>query len=201
MRIGLPGASDKLAALQGKYVGSNAPRSIIVATQLGPEFQAGTKVAVSMTSPTGIVSFVTQIDALGTAPFSHVFLQYPKVVNLRNVRSAVRVGVDVSAQVANFSSDDYLEMQTAQIVDISVRGLKLASKAVLGEIGDELGIHMYATLDDIVKDIMLTGVIRTRAELGGNQTCGVEFLQLDENKRVLLYAYVFNMVQRNGAQT
>ena len=199
MRIALPGAGTKQS--QGKYIGSDIPRSIIAATQVGPDLQVGAKVVISMTSPTGIVTFASQIEAIGSAPFQHVFLQYPKMVNLRNVRSAVRVSVDVSAQVANFSDEDHLEMQPAQIVDISVRGLKLTSQAVLGNIGDELGIHMYAALDDIVRDVMLTGIIRTRASGDGGETCGVEFTQLDENKRVLLYAYVFNMVQRNGPQT
>jgi hypothetical protein len=200
MRIALPGANSKQSMTQGKYMGSDISRAIVAAAQVGPDLQVGAKVAVSMTSPTGIITFASQIDAIGTAPFPHVFLQYPKTVNLRNVRSAVRVSVDVSAQVANFTAEDHLEMQPAQIADISVSGLKLASQAVLGDIGDELGIHMYITLDDIVRDVMLTGVIRTRASGSNGETCGVEFTQLDENKRVLLYAYVFNMVQRNGPQ-
>lgn len=201
MRIALAGSSAKQSMTQGKYIGSDTPRAIIAAAQVSPDLHVGAKVAVSMTSPTGIVTFASQVESIGTTPFPHVFLQYPKIVNLRNVRSAVRVSVDVSAQVANFSDEDHLEMQPAHIADISVRGLKLTSQAVLGDIGDELGIHMYITLDDIVRDVMLTGVIRTRASAEGGETCGVEFTQLDENKRVLLYAYVFNMVQRNGPQT
>lgn len=201
MRITLPSINDKQPILQGRYVGSDAPRAIIAAAQARAELPVGTKVVVSMTSPTGIVTFASQIDAVGAAPFPHIFLQYPRTVNLRNVRSAVRVSVDVSAQVANFSSEDHLEMQPAQIIDMSVSGLKLTSQAMLGSIGDELGIHMYVTLDDIVRDIMLTGIIRARTSNASGETCGVEFTQLDENKRVLLYAYVFNMVQRNGPQT
>ncbi len=201
MRIALPGASDKSASVQGKYIGSYAPRAIIVGAQVNAEFRAGVKVAVSMTSPTGIVTFASQIEAVGAAPFPHVFLLYPKMVNLRNVRSAVRVNVGVAAQVANFSTDDNVEMQPAQIVDMSVSGLKLAAQTKLGEVGDELAIHMYITLDDIVRDIMLTGIIRTRTAVADGENCGVEFTQLDENKRVLLYAYVFNLVQRHGPQT
>lgn len=201
MRIALSGADAKQSMVQGKYIGSEVPRAIIAAAQMNADLHVGAKVAISMTSPTGIVTFASQIESIGATPFAHVFLRYPKIVNLRNVRSAVRVSVDVSAQVANFSAEDHLEMLPAQIADISVRGLKLSSQAVLGNVGDELGIHMYITLDDIVRDIMLTGIIRTRASIDGGETCGVEFTQLDENKRVLLYAYVFNMVQRNGPQT
>lgn len=200
MRIALPGGADKGGTMHGKYVGSFAPRSIIVAAQAVAELQVGVKVAVSMTSPTGIVTFASQIDAIGNNPFPHVFLQYPKLVNLRNVRSAVRVNVGVPAQVANFSADDHLEMQPAQILDMSVLGLKMLSPNKLGEIGDEVAIHMYITLDDIVRDITLNGVIRARATTASGETFGVEFSQLDDNKRVLLYAYVFNLVQRNGPQ-
>lgn len=201
MRIALPDGGDRHAAVQGKYVGSDSPRAIVVAAAVDSSFRVGVKVAVSMTSPTGIVTFASQIEGVGAAPFPHLFLLYPKLVHLRSVRSAVRVNVGVSAQVANFSADDHLEMQPAQIVDISVRGLKLLSKEALGGVGDELAIHMYVTLDDIVRDIMLTGIVRARASVADGETCGVEFTQLDENKRVLLYAYVFNMVQRHGPQT
>lgn len=200
MRIALPGVTDKSATVQGKYLGSDAPRAIIAAAKLGADLQTGVKVAVSMTSPTGIVTFASQIEAIGAVPFPHVFLQYPKVVSLRSVRSAVRVGVEMVAQVANLSADDHLEMQPAQVIDISVKGLRLSSTQALGEVGDELVIHMNITLDDIVRDLMLTALIRSRTLAADGETCGVEFTQLDENKRVLLYAYVFNMVQRNGPQ-
>lgn len=201
MRIALSAAADKHATVQGKYIGSDAQRAIVASASAGADFRPGVKVAVSMTSPTGIVTFASEILAASAVPFPHVFLQYPRLVNLRHVRSAVRVNVGVSAQVANFSADDHCEMQPAQIVDMSVRGLKLSSKQVLGDIGDELAVHMYLTLDDIVRDIMLTGIIRTRTAVADGETCGVEFTQLDENKRVLLYAYVFNMVQQHGPQT
>ncbi len=199
MRVALSGGG-KPAMLQAKYIGSDIPRTIVAAAKAGADFPMGAKVAVTMTSPTGIVSFASQIESIGVAPIPHVFLQYPKVVNLRSVRSAVRVGVDVSAQVANFSSEDHLEMQPAQIIDMSVLGLKLVSTLELGNIGDELGVHLYMTLDDIVRDVMLTGVIRARAPGASGESYGVEFNQLDENKRVLLYAYVFSMMQRNGPQ-
>lgn len=201
MRIALAGAGDKPVTVQGKYVGSDTSRAIVVSASMDSNFRPGVKVAVSMTSPTGIVTFASEIQAAGTVPFPHFFLLYPHTVHLRNVRAAVRVSVDVSAQVANFNTEDHLEMQPAQIIDMSVRGLKLLSKEALGGIGDELAIHMYITLDDIVRDIMLTGIVRTRTSVADGETCGVEFTQLDENKRVLLYAYVFNMVQRNGPQT
>lgn len=202
MRITVPGASEKQVVLQAKYVGSSPPRSIVAALLNEANLRIGVKVAVSMTSPTGIVTFASQIEALSAAPFAHLFLLYPEAIHLRNVRAAVRVNVGVSAQVANLNADDHLEMQPSQIVDISVSGLRLAADMPLGEIGDELAVHMHISLDDIVRDIMLTGKIRahTVAEKSGLHTYGVEFTELDENKRVLLYAYVFNMVQRYGAQ-
>ncbi len=200
MRLSPAGSNDKKASIQARYIGCDSLRAIVASARLSDDFHVGTSVAVSMTSPTGIVTFASQIEAIGSAPFPHVFLTYPKAIHMRHVRSAVRVSVDVSAQVANFSADDHLEMSSAQVVDMSVRGLKLVSTNTLGDIGDELGIHIYITLDDIVRDIMLNGIIRSRTATADGETCGVEFTRLDENKRLLLYAYVFNMVQRNGPQ-
>ena len=200
MRVALAAGSDRKLTVQGRYVGSHAPRAIVAAAQVNGEFPVGTGVVVSMTSPTGIVTFASQVEAVNPTPFPHMFLQYPQQVHLRSVRSAVRVGVDVSAQVANFSADDLLETVPAQVVDMSVRGLKLMSTVKLGEVGDELAIHMYMTLDDIERDIMLNGIVRACTTEVGGESCGVEFTQLDENKRLLLYAYVFNMVQRHGPQ-
>ena len=99
MRITLSGSGDKSTAILAKYIGSLPSQAIVAAAPANPNLRAGTKVAVSMTSPTGIVTFASQIETAGTAPFAHLFLQWPDAVHVRNVRAAVRFNVGVSAQV------------------------------------------------------------------------------------------------------
>jgi hypothetical protein len=163
----------------------------------------------SLVTATGIVNFASQIEGLSSTPFPHVFLTYPKVINMRNVRAAVRVNVEIEAQVANLDALDMVEMQPSRVIDMSVLGLKLGSSTALGEVGDELAINVRLAFEDIVRDVTVNGKIRTQTQTQIQATdphnafpyvFGVEFLPLDEDKRVLLYAFVFNMVQRYGAQ-
>jgi hypothetical protein len=208
MKLMLSGATTNQANIQATFVGALAPRSIIAAVPaavLGAGFEIGTKVGISMVSATDVVTFATLVEAASAAPFPHLFLSYPATVNVRKVRAAARVNVGVSAQVTNLSGDDPVEMLDAQILDMSVNGLKLASKQALGQMGDELAVHVQLTFDDIVRDIMLTGQIRSHgvtAEAGNpfSQLCGIEFSDMVEDKRVLLYAFVFCMIQRFGPQ-
>jgi hypothetical protein len=189
-------------AVTGKYVGCQRPHAIVVAvpaSAIGGTLRLGAKVACSLVTATGIVN---------AQPFPHVFLTYPKIINMRNVRAAVRVNVDLEAQVVNLDSLD-MEMQEARVIDMSVLGLKLGSSTVLGAVGDEVSIHLRLAFEDIVRDVTLAGKIRaqtqTQMELVAAQSTfpyvlGIEFLELDEDKRVLLHAFVFHSVQRYGAQ-
>lgn len=196
-------------AVTGKYVGCQRPHAIVVAvpTSAIGALRLGAKVACSLVTPTGIVNFVSQVEGVNNQPFPHLFLTYPKVINMRNVRAAVRVNVDIEAQVANL--DDMVEMQPTRVIDMSVSGLKLGSSAPLGAVGDEVAIHMQLAFEDIVRDVLLAGNIRTQTQtqiesIAGQSTypfvIGIEFQGLDEDKRVLLHAFVFYMVQRFGAQ-
>lgn len=199
-------------AVTGKYVGCQRPHAIVVAvpaSAIGGTLRMSARIACSLVTATGIVNFISQVEAISNLPFPHVFLTYPKVINMRNVRAAVRVNVDIEAQVANLDSLDMLEMQEARVIDMSVLGLKLGSGSVLGEVGDEVSIHLRLAFEDIMRDVTLAGKIRTQTQtqlepIATQQAfpfvLGVEFLELDEDKRVLLHAFVFNRVQRDGAQ-
>ena len=208
MKLIFPGAANAQSTVQAKYIGVQVSRSIIAAVPaaaLGSELKVGGRVAVSMVSATDIATFTTVIEAAHSAPFPHVFLAYPDAISVRNVRAAARVNVGVSAQVTNLSSEDHLEMHDAQILDMSISGLKLASREKVGQLGDELAVHVQLSFDNIERALMLTGNIRSQslaAEANNpfSQLYGVEFASLDEDKRVLLYAFVFCMIQRFGPQ-
>jgi hypothetical protein len=208
MKLTIASTGKTLATVQARFVGFHAGRSIVAvvpATALASGLDAGAKVAVSLVTPTDIATFTSSIEAVANHPFCHLFLHYPESINVRKVRSAARVSVGVSAQVTNLSSEDPLEMHDAQVMDMSISGLRLVTKEVIGNIGDELGVHVQLSLDDINRNIMLTGSIRSESEateLGneGSRTYGVEFSPMDDDKRVWLYAFVFCMLQRLGPQ-
>jgi hypothetical protein len=211
VKVMAAGADSGPPAVTGKYVGCQRPHAIVVAvpaSAVGGTLRLGARVACSLVTATGIVNFASQVEGVNAQPFPHVFLTYPKIINMRNVRAAVRVNIDLEAQVINLDSLD-MEMQEARVIDMSVLGLKLGSNTVLGAVGDEVSIHLRLAFEDIVRDVTLAGKIRaqtqTQMELVAAQSTfpyvlGIEFLELEEDKRVLLHAFVFHSVQRYGAQ-
>jgi hypothetical protein len=122
VKIMIAGGENHSPAVTGKYVGCLRPHATVVAvpaSAMASTLRLGAKVAVSLATSTGIVNFISQVDNLSNLPFPHVFLAYPKTINMRNVRAAVRVDVDIAAQVANLDALDMLEMQSGQIIDLS----------------------------------------------------------------------------------
>lgn len=212
VKLVVAGSDGNLPAVTGKYVGFQRPQAVVVAvpaSAMSGAMRVGAKVACSLVTATGIVNFTSQVEGVNSTPFTHIFLTYPKTINVRNVRAAVRVDINLPAQVANLDSRDMVEMQPSQIIDMSVLGLKLGSSTPLGDIGDELAIHIRLAFEDIGRNVIVNGKIRTQtqSQIDAADTpntfpyvLGVEFVELDEDKRVLLYAFVLNMVQRYGAQ-
>ena len=212
VKVMAAGVDSGPPAVTGKYVGCQRPHAIVVAvpaSAVGGTLRLGARVACSLVTATGIVNFASQVEGVNNLPFPHVFLTYPKVINMRHVRNAVRVNVDIEAQVANLDALDLVEMQEARVIDMSVLGLKLGSNTVLGAVGDEVAIHLRLAFEDIVRDVTLAGKIRAQTQTQMEPVAvqstfpfvlGIEFLELDEDKRVLLHAFVFNRVQRFGAQ-
>jgi hypothetical protein len=208
MKLSVLGPDRRRHAVQAQYIGCRAPRVILVTVPtraVGLVLRVGSKVGVSALTPTGIVSFVSAVEVLNSQPFVYAHLLYPAAVQVRSVRAAARVNVELGAGVTNLEDLDHLESLPARVLDISVRGLKLGADVELGRVGDELSIHVQLAFDDISRDLSLNGKIRSRRladSLSGPfaHVFGVEFTALDEDKRVLLHAYVLNMLRRNGAQ-
>lgn len=208
MKLVVPGAEQGQQVVHAQYIGCHAPHSVVAAVMskaAGPLLRAGVRVAASAVTPTGIVSFAATVEAVGSIPFAYVHLSYPASISLRSVRAAVRVDLELPARITNLDAPDNLEAHPAQILDMSVRGLRFGSATEIGRVGDELSIHARLAFDDIQRDITLSGKIRShplRTDVARMfaHVYGVEFTALDDDKRVLLHAFVLNMVQSHGAQ-
>lgn len=208
MKISVLGTDQRRHTVQAQYVGCFAKRSVLVsvpAKLAGPLLRAGVKVGVSAITATGIATFASAVEMLSGQPFAHAYLLYPNSVTLRAVRSAARVSVGLAARVVNLDDVDDQDIRVAQVLDMSVSGLKLGADVDLGKVGDELSMHVQLAFDDIFRDVTLNGKIRSRRlaeSMSGSfpHVFGIEFTALDEDKRVLLHAYVLNILQRDGAQ-
>lgn len=211
-----PGAQVKLSTsdptqppVKARYVGCLAPQFVLLAVPVkavGPILRAGVKLAVSAFTPTGIATFSSTVEAAASHPFALVHLRYPAVLSLRSVRNAPRVAIELPVQAINLESVSGREVIEAQLLDLSVRGARLGAQREIGQIGDEISIRMQLAFDDIYRDIAVTARIRARPVADGvsgsyPQVYGIEFAALDEEKRILLHAFVVNLLWERGAQT
>lgn len=209
VQLQVSGSDAAQHSIKGHYIGCHAPRTVLVAVPqraLGPLLRPGVRVAASVVTATGIGNFASQVEAVNAQPFAYLHLHYPSAVSLRSVRAAVRVGVQQPLMVTNLDDLDLLEARPAQLLDLSVRGARIGAHAELGQIGDELSLFLHCAFDDIARALTLTGKIRARpvaASVSGEfpYLYGVEFASMEEDKRVLLHAFVAFMLEQRGPVT
>jgi hypothetical protein len=210
-----PGAQVKLVAgdstqtpVKARYVGCLAPQFVLVAVPakvVGPILRAGVKVAVSVFTPTGIATFSATVEGAVSQPFALVHLRYPTALALRSVRQAPRVAVELPLQVINLEAVSNREVFEAHLLDLSVRGARFGAAREIGQIGDEISMRVQLAFDDIYRDVAITARIRARPVADGvsgsfPQVYGVEFSAVDEERRILLHAFVLNLLWERGAQ-
>lgn len=210
-----PGAQVKLTTgdpaqppVKARYVGCLAPQFLLVAVPpkaVGPILRTGVKLAVSAFTPTGIANFSSSVEAAVSQPFALVHLRYPAALAVRSVRQAPRVAVELPLQVINLEAVADRQVAEGQLLDLSVRGARFGMTREIGQIGDEISMRLKLAFDDISRDIALAARIRARPVadgVSGNfpQVYGVEFSALEEEKRILLHAFVLNLLWERGAQ-
>lgn len=206
LKLTVAGPGLDQQAVAGRYIGCHAPATLLVAIPpktRGAVLRNGVRVAVSVGTPTGVASFPSAVEATASSPYSYVHLLLPREVQWRAVRTAVRVAADLPAQVTNFDEVPRRPALQAAIVDLSVRGLKLGAAVELGNLGDEIAVEATFQLDDIVRRLSLRAKIRSRfagatASSGYEHVYGAELLGLPEDDRILLQAYVLDVLHKQG---
>jgi hypothetical protein len=110
------------------------------------------------------------------------------------------VKVELPVSVANSQHPGDEPDFISNVLDISVTGLKLATNRPIGNIGDQLTIHIAMHFAGEERQLSLKAVIK--AVLAGGEAgrqlshvYGVHFLQLADDQQVLLHAFVLNGLQ------
>lgn len=159
-------------------------------------FRPGQKVVARLMVDNGIGIFASSVELQTTDPYPILHISYPDNVSFKGIRGATRVAIDHQVEVSNTTTKTG-EVVAASVVDISVTGARLEVSAPLGAIGDELLIIMRVGVASIVRDLQLSAVVRSRVDLEPKNSpnsvvaYGVEFMEPDEDARLLLYAYVY----------
>jgi len=193
--------SDQYAALKGfsAYIGFQG-NNLIVSTPLSngnpipckPNTQIVVRFFVNHLNCA--CAFRSEITHTSTGPFPHLFVTVPKEMEVGEVRSSVRANVKLSCKVtahAEFRKPN----QPAIVNNLSVEGAQIISKDFLGDAGEEVTITTKLSVLDLEKMVYVKGIIRSIADAGGQFSYGIQFVDIDQTIKLLIYAYVMSQIK------
>lgn len=161
-------------------------------------FRTGQKIVARLMVDNGIGIFASVVETQTADPYPILHISYPDNVSFKGIRGATRVAIDQPVEVVNLSviSDQII---SASVVDVSVTGARVEAASAFGDIGHKIQITMNVSVANIVRDLTVEGIIRSRGEVDPLSTnspiaYGVEFIEPEEDKRLLLYAYVYAQI-------
>lgn len=193
-----------------RLIGCLPGRSILLSVpkQTGKlvKFRAGQKIVVRLMIDNGIGIFAGIVESQTQDPYPILHLSYPEAVTFKGIRGATRVAVREKIEVTNISLESKIQA-SGFISDMSISGTRIELSEDIAEIGDMLELRAQIVIRDVKRELMLTGVIRSRVDPTDNLSegalvsYGLEFVNQPDDQRLVMYAYVFNQMalQENSA--
>ncbi len=157
----------------------------------------GNFASLRLISGNRICHFTSKILKQYDQPFSYWLLEYPETIELKRIRGHSRIPVSLSCSI-----DDYDEMTQreglpagALCVDISTDGVCLQLPYALGSVGERFYLTTRLQIGDIDQVLLVPVVLKnihsSPAEMGGLFNHGCQFLDLDEDTRLIITAFVY----------
>lgn len=161
-------------------------------------FRAGQKVVARLMVDNGIGIFASAVETQTADPYPILHISYPDNVSFKGIRGATRVAIDEPVRIINLTVINDQQI-AGSVVDVSVTGARIEAATAFGEIGHKIQVTMNVAVANIVRDLTLEGIIRSRGEADPQNVSnviayGVEFIEPEEDKRLLLYAYVYAQI-------
>ncbi|MGV8836023.1 flagellar brake protein [Cellvibrio sp.] len=186
-----------------RLIGCLPGRSILLSVpkQAGKliKFRAGQKIVVRLMIDNGIGIFAGIVESQTQDPYPILHLSYPETVTFKGIRGATRVAVREKIEVTNVSVESKIKA-SGFISDMSISGTRIELSEDIAEIGDTLELRAQVDIRDVKRDLILTGVIRSRVDPTDNLgegvlvSYGLEFTSQTDEHRLVMYAYVFNQI-------
>lgn len=204
LQIQLSDSTGQPLRFASRYIGCLPGRSIMLAVPRTEgklaRFRSGQKILGRAMIDNGIAAFASVVSSQTADPYPLLHLSYPKEVSYRSMRGATRVTINQPLTATNNSALDKIKVN-GKLADISVTGARIELDQVLGENGDRIQLVFHVDVAGIARDLAIEAVIRSRVERSTQErdhnlpvVYGIEFTDADEERRLLLYAYVYGHI-------
>lgn len=163
-----------------------------------PMVKEGQRLTARMICGNYIAAFSTRILKIHHTPFSYWHLEYPTQLEVRRIRKHTRVPVNLRVSMDEFeegSSPAGVWPCHGFCTDISLVGACIEVSSPLGRVGDQLYVTLRVSVADIDQVILAPVVVRNVNQIESDPLTiyrhGVEFMQLDEDTRLILASFVY----------
>jgi hypothetical protein len=136
-------------------------------------------------------AFRSKVIYTSISPFPHLFLEVPNEMEIGEVRSSVRANVNVEALAR---TEMVPEPQPVIINNLSTDGCRLESKVYLGDSGDKIYFSGKISVLDVEHVFKIEGIIRSTSDPQNKDYFGIQFVNLSDTQRLILYAYVMSEI-------
>jgi c-di-GMP-binding flagellar brake protein YcgR len=162
--------------------------------------KVGQKIIVRLMIDNGIGVFASQVEVQTQEPYPILHIHYPDAVTFKGIRGATRVGVEQPVIATNLS-DAERDSVNGVIVDISVTGARIELTAPVGKIGDTIELVGSVLIQEVAREMRIKAIIRSQVDTlddanntGLNTSYGLEFVEAEEENRLIMYAFVYSQM-------
>jgi c-di-GMP-binding flagellar brake protein YcgR len=185
----------------GEFVLVKAP----IERNLPIALQEGEDLTVRIFSGINVVSFTCHVERVFNNFYGCVQLSYPESVKAIRLRKAMRVRVNLAAQIKVAMPDAEPRAETGTLVNLSTAGGLIEAKTKLGDPEQQLDLSFtfVAPTGDQQVRVDVKATIRSTKTVnqprGGGElfTYGVEFDEIDPSKQILLQNLLYEVVIAN----
>ncbi len=163
-------------------------------------FRSGQKIVTRLMVDNGIGIFASVVETQTADPYPILHIAYPENVSFKGIRGATRVAIRVPVAIVNLTTESD-NIRPGAIIDISISGARIEVVGKVGEIGNSLQLSLKVNIAGITRDLSVESIIRSRVEpepkVGGQEeavTYGIQFTESNEDRLLLLYAYVYSQI-------
>jgi hypothetical protein len=193
--------SEQYALLKGAstYIGCLTKKSLVVSTPMANgrpvSCSAGNGVVIRLyvNHLSCACAFRTKIIHTSVSPYPHLFLEIPDEIEIGAVRKSIRVNVNL---IGSAKTKLLTQPQSILINNLSTDGARLESKMFLGENNDEIKITTRVKVLGLEHTVKMKGVIRSSDDPSCKEHYGVQFTELNDSAKLILYAYVMSQIAR-----
>ncbi len=155
---------------------------------------------IRMLQGNNVYGFESAILKYYSVPFPHLHLRHPQDVECIVVRGSRRIGTELVVSVSTQSKPT--KSLSVSMTNTSATGALLQASTELGKLDDEISISIELEVVGIKKYLRIKAIIRNISTAEDKDDSsddmlnkyGVQFLDLSEDHRLIINAYVYEQI-------